>query len=78
MGRIIAVVLGIPILYVVLIVAASEWGGEVVKLETEDSIGHTFVTSVWIVDFDRAAWLRAGNPDSDWVRQLRAAPAVFL
>ena len=78
MGRIIAVVLGLPILYMAAILAASEWGGEVVQLETEDSMGHTFATSVWIVDFDRASWLRAGNPDSDWVQQLRAEPLVFL
>jgi hypothetical protein len=78
LGRIIAILVGLPLLYIVAILAASELGGEVVKLETADSKGHTFVTSLWIVDFDRAAWLRAGNPDSDWLAHLRADPLVFV
>lgn len=78
LGRIIALLIGLPILYFGAILAASEWGGEVVQIETSDAKGHSFKTSVWIVDFDRAAWLRAGDADADWVRHLRADPLVFV
>jgi len=78
LGRIISIVIMLPVLYLAAILAASEMGGEVVIIETQDSNGRSFETSVWVVDFDRGAWLRGGNADSDWVGRLRAQPEVFM
>jgi len=78
LGRIISIVIMLPVLYFAAILAASEMGGEVVLIETLAPNGRTFETSVWVVDFDRGAWLRGGNADSDWVIRLRAQPEVFM
>jgi hypothetical protein len=78
LGRIISIVIMLPVLYYAAILAASEMGGEVVVIETQDSNGRSFETSVWVVDFDRGAWLRGGNADSDWVVRLQAQPEVFM
>lgn len=78
MGRIIAIVIMLPVLYAVAVLAASEMGGEVVVIETQGPSGRSFETSVWVVDFDRGAWLRGGNADSDWVGRLRVKQEVFM
>lgn len=78
MGRIILIVVGLPLLYFGAIVLASEMGGEVVKVETQSEDGRRFETSLWIVDFDRGAWLRSGDGESDWLFRIRANPEVFV
>lgn len=78
MGRIIKIAIILPILYIGAIFGASEWGGEVIELETQRDDGRLFKTSVWVVDFDGSAWLRAGNADAEWVDRLRAEPQVFV
>lgn len=52
--------------------------GEVVTLTTVDERGHEAETSLWVVDVDGVTFLRAGDPDSDWLRNLRAHPDVTL
>jgi hypothetical protein len=78
LGRIIAIVILLPVVYFGAILVASEMGGEVAVLETQRADGRTFETSVWVVDLDRSVWIRAGNADSEWVARLRAEPEVFL
>jgi len=64
--------------FVALVVIASEYGGEVVKLQTADQMGVTTNTSLWVVDDAGAIWLRAGNPNSAWLERLTAYPEVKL
>jgi len=78
LGRIIAIVILLPVLYFGAILVASEMGGEVAVLETQRPDGRSFETSIWVVELDRSVWLRAGNADSDWVARIRAQPEVFL
>jgi hypothetical protein len=78
LGRVIVIVIMLPVLYLAAILAASEMGGEVVVIETLDPNGRSFETSVWVADFDRGAWLRGGSADSVWVGRLRAQPEVFM
>ena len=78
MSRIIGIVLLLPILYGIGILVASEWGGEVVELETYDARGTMFKTSVWIVDAYDDSWLRAGDPEAAWVQRLRETPNVVV
>jgi hypothetical protein len=78
LSRIIVILLLLPIVYFAAIFAASEWGGEVVELETTGPMERSFQTSLWIVDFDRASWVRAGNPGAEWLHRLRADPIVYL
>jgi hypothetical protein len=58
--------------------AASELGGEVVKLHTRDASGAEHVTSLWVVDHEGYAYLRGGNQASGWVERLRAQPEVTV
>jgi hypothetical protein len=78
LGRIIAIVIMLPFLYFAAVLAASEMGGEVVVIETQGSNGRSFETSVWVVDFDRGAWLRGADADSAWVGRLRVNQEVFM
>lgn len=78
MAYIIRFLLLIPVLYGAALFAASEWGGEVVEIVTTDARGARFETSVWIVEGYEDLWLRAGNPDADWLRRLQATPEVRL
>jgi hypothetical protein len=78
LGRIIAIVLLAPLVYLVAILAASEWGGEVVALETFDVRGRRLETSVWIVQMQGDLWLRASDPKSAWLQRIRTEPAVFV
>lgn len=51
---------------------------EVVTLVTKDEDGNVHETPLWVVDVEGVQWLRAGNPDADWVDQLRENPRVEL
>lgn len=61
---------------VALMTAASELGGEVVTVATRDAEGTTFETSLWIIEDEGSLWLRAGNPDSTWLKRIRLDPGV--
>lgn len=78
MGRIIMIAILAPVLYLGAILLASEFGGEVVELETVDERGRKFVTSLWIVDREGDAWLRAGSPDSTWLMRVVKFPEISL
>lgn len=76
MGKLITLLILAPIVYGVALFVASEYGGEVVELETHDWRGGRFKTSVWIVDMHGDAWIRSGDPESSWLARLRANPEV--
>lgn len=78
MKRIIGILLLLPLAYVVALYAASEWGGEVVEIETSDARGARFTTSVWLVDGYGDLWLRAGNAEAGWLARLRVTPELVL
>ena len=75
-------VLGIAVLVVVGYFAAvmigSELAGEVVVLRTQDQSGEKVETRLWIVDLDDRPWLRAGSPDSGWLKRIQAQPLVEM
>lgn len=64
--------------YLLAIPIASEFGGEVVQLETRDERGGNYATSLWIVDAYGDVWLRAGDPGAAWLQRLRRDPQVFV
>ena len=52
--------------------------GEVVTLHTSDANGDLQQTQLWIVDIEGQRYLRAVDPDSEWLSRLRADPNVEL
>ncbi|HKK53596.1 MAG TPA: hypothetical protein VKA74_18515 [Myxococcota bacterium] len=78
MARIIGILLLLPFAYGIGLFVASEWGGEVVELETVDARGARIRTSLWIVEGYDDLWLRAGSPEAAWLQRLRARPDVRL
>lgn len=78
MGRLITFVVMLPILFLLAVGAASEWGGEVVEVETYDARGRRFSTSLWIVDFSGDSWLRASDPEATWVERIRERPEIVV
>ncbi len=67
-----------PLLFGAALLAASEYGGETVQLETLDERGAAFFTTLWVVDVHAEPWLRAGDPESAWLQRLQVHPEVFL
>jgi hypothetical protein len=70
--------LALAVLFVGSLFAASELGGEVVRLTTFDASGTAFHTHLWVVDTDGSSWLRAGNPSSGWLVRIRSEPHVLV
>jgi hypothetical protein len=67
-GRGLAAVLGLIVIYLALIYAASE-SGEVVQLVTQDSQGQEATTRLWVAEDDGSMWLRA-DQGSGWYQRL--------
>ena len=67
-----------PLMFGAALLAASEYGGEKVELETLDERGNAFFTTLWVVDIHEEPWLRAGDPDSTWLQRLQVEPEVYL
>ena len=76
--RLLAVVVLLVVAFFGAIFAASELGGEVVKLDTVDASGAHHVTHLWVVDDGGFAWLRAGVPTSGWLVRIEANPDVTV
>jgi hypothetical protein len=76
--RLLLVVLVLVLAFFGAIFAASEFGGEVVKLDTVDASGGHHVTHLWVVDDGGFAWLRAGVPTSSWLLRIEANPNVTV
>ena len=67
--KVIAILLGVVVLYGVSLVALSELGGEVATLARPESDGSTKNTRVWIVDSDNNSWIEHGTDESYWIKQ---------
>ena len=52
--------------------------GEVATLATFDSREHAFDTDLWIVDIEGRTYVRAADPETDWLERLLARPEVQL
>lgn len=52
--------------------------GEVVTLNVLDVEGRRHPTQLWIVELDDGPYLRAGDPNSEWLARLRDQPEVTL
>lgn len=67
-----------PLWFGVAIFVASEYGGEVVLLDTLDERGNSLTTKLWIVDRNDEPWLRAGSPEATWLQRIEINSEVFL
>mgnify|MGYP000969830866 FL=1 len=67
--KVIAILLGIAVLYGASLVALSELGGEVVTLARPELDGSTKNIRVWIVDSDNNSWIEHGTDESYWIKQ---------
>jgi len=76
--RLVGLVLALVVLFFAAVFAASEFGGEVVNVETVDASGAKHHTHLWVVDDGGFAWLRAGVPTSGWLVRIDANPDVTV
>jgi hypothetical protein len=76
MGKVIAFGIALVVGFFVLLAVASEMGGEVVKVTTNDASGAQRTTSLWVVDDGGVPYLRSGNSENDWYQRLVADPDV--
>ena len=67
-------------LAVVAVVLAAIWveEGEVATLVTFDSRQQAFDTDLWIVDIEGRSYVRAADPEADWLGRLLARPEAQL
>ena len=65
-------------LYLVLMLSASELGGEVVTLIRPEPDGSTKEVRVWIVDAENLSWIEHGDSESYWIKQLTEKPEILL
>jgi hypothetical protein len=72
---IVAIVLALPVVYLVGHITLIEAGREVIVLHTQDAGGTTVETRLWIVDDGEHAWIH-GNRNSVWMRNLQVNPIV--
>jgi hypothetical protein len=77
-GKLLLALAVAALLFVLAVALASEYGGEVVHLYTQDHEGAERETSLWIVEDDGRLYLRAGNPSSGWLARLREHPEVEM
>ena len=76
--RLFAFVVALAVVFFASIFAASEFGGEVVDIETIDANGGKHHTHLWVVDDGGYAWLRAGVPSSSWLLRIDGDPDVHV
>lgn len=77
--KVVLLIVALPVLYVALMMGASEFAEEVVTLRSFEPDGKSFETSLWIVEDKRGdLWMRAGQPTAGWVERIRINPNVEL
>jgi len=74
--RVVVGVVALAVIFVAVTFGASEFGGEIVTLETSDAEGGTAETRLWVIDHGGAVWLRAGVPTSGWLIRIEQNDAV--
>ncbi len=75
--RIVVAALVVAVAIGIVVMGASELGGEVVTLHTASPDGD-ITTRIWIVDDAGYAWLRAGVPENGWLLRIDANPEVVV
>tara|TARA_B100000809_G_scaffold143177_1_gene140716 strand:- start:2617 stop:3030 length:414 start_codon:yes stop_codon:yes gene_type:complete len=78
MRRLLFLPLGITLLYICLMLAASEFGGEVAILMRPEQDGSVSTVRVWIVDADNKSWVEHGDSSSFWISQLNNPSEISL
>ena len=68
--RCLGVLLGIIIIDALLMMGASELGGEVVTLIRPEPDGSTSEIRLWIVDADGQSWIEHGDGEAFWINRL--------
>lgn len=69
---------GIAILLIVVPLAASELGGEVVTLERAETDGEPSRIRIWIVDRNGDSWIEHGDAGSYWMNHLQTSAQLVL
>ena len=73
-----AIIIGLPILFLILVYATSELGGEVVTLQRANSEGSNSNVRIWIVDQDNSSWIEHGDHQVYWITELSENSDVTL
>lgn len=73
-----AMLLGVVGLFVVIVYAASELGGEVVTLIKPTSEGEYNSVRVWVVDRGDQAWIEHGSRGDFWLEKLADQPELKM
>jgi hypothetical protein len=77
LATIVGLLLLAGVIFIGAIFGASELGGEVVTLHTREGSAEK-ETHLWVVDDAGFAWLRAGMPNSGWLKRIEANPDVIV
>ena len=73
------IMIGIGAFWAVVVIAAvAVPQGEVITLNVIDAEGHSQPMQLWMVEIDGSRYLRASEPDVEWLDKLRAKPAATL
>ena len=67
--RLIVTLVGIILIWIAMVLGASELTGEVVTLLRPEEDGTTKKVRLWIVDVDDKTWVEHGTQDSFWIKQ---------
>ena len=74
----IGILAAVPLLYFVVMYAASELGGEVVVLHRAAEDGSINRVRLWIVADGSGTWIEHGSPDAAWIARLAHDPVVTV
>ena len=74
----IAVALGVPLLFLGALYAASELGGEVVVLHRPAPDGSADTVRIWIVEDATGVWIEHGSADADWIQRVAEDVTIKL
>ena len=76
--RLIVTLVGIILIWIAMVLGASELTGEVVTLLRPEEDGTTKKVRLWIVDIDDKTWVEHGTQDSFWIKQLADNSEISL
>ena len=76
--KLVVILIGIAIVYVVLMFSLSELGGEVVILVRPEADQSNKNIRVWIVDADNKSWIEHGDSESYWIQGLVNDSGIFI
>lgn len=65
-------------LFLAVVYAASELGGEVVTLHRPDADNAFSPVRIWIVDSESGSWIEHGSGEENWIMRLADDPNIRL